>query len=252
MRGDLVRPGCRRAAARSSSRPCARARAPPRPRRVSVSSRSRRSSSAKPTSGCMISTSGGSPGRACDRQRRPGDRADLHLVDLRVDEPEPAAAQCRASGSPRGARGSVPASARRSPAPRAAGTRAAAGRAAGSSPAGPTSPRRCPRSRPAGTGSSRSSAARRPASSSARIISCITGSRSSPKNMCSVRQRPIPSAPNSRARDGVGRRCRRSRAPASRRNPSAQPRIVSKSSFSCGGTSSIRADDRPCRCRRRS
>ncbi len=35
--------------------------------------------------------------------------------------------------------------------------------------------------------------------SSAMIISCTCGRRSSPKNMCSVRQRPIPSAPNSRA-----------------------------------------------------
>ena len=65
-------------------------------------------------------------------------------------------------------------------------------------------------------GSSRSSAARRPASVSARIISCTTGSRSSPKNMCSVRQRPIPSAPNSRARaasSGVSAFARTRQAP---------------------------------------
>ena len=41
---------------------------------------------------------------------------------------------------------------------------------------------------------------------SARIISRIAWIRSPSKNMCSVRQRPIPSAPNSRARCGVGRR----------------------------------------------
>ena len=51
------RRGRRRAAARSSSRRGSRAR-PPRPRPARVSSRSRFSSSPKPTSGCMISTSG--------------------------------------------------------------------------------------------------------------------------------------------------------------------------------------------------
>ncbi len=44
-----------------------------------------------------------------------------------------------------------------------------------------------------------SSAARRPFSSSARIISRTAAIRSSSKNMCSVRQRPMPSAPNWRA-----------------------------------------------------
>ena len=38
-----------------------------------------------------------------------------------------------------------------------------------------------------------------------RIISRTAVMRSSPKNMCSVRQRPMPSAPNSRAFSGVGR-----------------------------------------------
>ena len=86
-------------------------------------------------------------------------------------------------------------------------------------------------------GRSRSSAARRPASVSARIISCITGSRSSPKNMCSVRQRPMPCAPNSRARAASGGVSAFART-RSRRNPSAQPSTVWKSSFSEGGTSS--------------
>ena len=36
-------------------------------------------------------------------------------------------------------------------------------------------------------------------SSRARIMACMCGMRSSAKNMCSVRHRPMPSAPNSRA-----------------------------------------------------
>ena len=67
-------------------------------------------------------------------------------------------------------------------------------------------------------------------------MACTTGSRSSPKNMCSVRQRPIPSAPSSRAlaaSPGVSALART----RSRRTSSAQPVIVSKSSFSCAGTS---------------
>ena len=48
-------------------------------------------------------------------------------------------------------------------------------------------------------GSSSARAAFRPASSSARIILRMATMRWSPKNMCSVRHSPIPSAPNSRA-----------------------------------------------------
>ena len=48
-------------------------------------------------------------------------------------------------------------------------------------------------------GRSFASASRRPASSSARIISRTAMIRSASKNMCSVRQSPIPSAPKSRA-----------------------------------------------------
>ena len=48
-------------------------------------------------------------------------------------------------------------------------------------------------------GSNLASATRRPASSSARIISRTALMRSPSKNMCSVRQRPIPSAPNIKA-----------------------------------------------------
>ena len=82
----------------------------------------------------------------------------------------------------------------------------------------------------------RSSAARRPSSESAMIISRITGSRSSAMNMCSVRHRPIPWAPSSRAlaaSSGVSAlACTRRR-----RSSSAHWRIVWKSSLICGGTS---------------
>ena len=85
-------------------------------------------------------------------------------------------------------------------------------------------------------GSSLSRAARRPSSFAARIISRTTGSRSSAMNMCSVRQRPIPCAPKSRAlaaSAGVSAFART----CSRRCSSPQPRTVSRSSFTCGGTS---------------
>ena len=91
-------------------------------------------------------------------------------------------------------------------------------------------------------GRSFSSARRRSSSPEARIISRTTGSRSSAMNMCSVRQRPIPSAPNSRAlaaSSGVSAFARTFR----RRKPSAHSRIVSKSSLMCGGTSVDRAED---------
>ena len=93
-----------------------------------------------------------------------------------------------------------------------------------------------PSKSPCCIGRSRSRALRRPSSPSAMIISRTTGRRSAAMNMCSVRQRPIPCAPNSRARSassGVSAFARTFR----RRTASAQPRIVSKSSFSCGGTS---------------
>src|ERR1035438_10007828 len=48
-------------------------------------------------------------------------------------------------------------------------------------------------------GSSLARALRRAFSSRARIMACMCSMRSSAKNMCSVRQRPMPSAPNLRA-----------------------------------------------------
>ena len=68
------------------------------------------------------------------------------------------------------------------------------------------------------------------------MSSRISSSRSASANMCSVRQRPIPSAPNSRAlaeSSGLSAFVRTFR----RRMPSAHSRIAAKSSFSCGGTS---------------
>ena len=74
------------------------------------------------------------------------------------------------------------------------------------------------------------------------IIARTSGSRSSAMNMCSVRQRPIPSAPNSRAltaSSGVSAFARTRR----RRIASAQPSSVSKLSSICGGTRRHLADD---------
>ena len=78
------------------------------------------------------------------------------------------------------------------------------------------------------------------------IISRITGSRSSAMNMCSVRQRPMPSAPSSRAfaaSSGVSAFART----ASLRNPSAHSSTVSKSSLICGGTTRDAAEDHAAR-----
>ena len=65
------------------------------------------------------------------------------------------------------------------------------------------SPRTGPRSPPAGAAAARRARARRSSSVSAMIIARIFGWRSAAMNMCSVRHRPMPSAPNSRALRGV-------------------------------------------------
>ena len=54
-------------------------------------------------------------------------------------------------------------------------------------------------------GSSFCSAFLRVFSSRARIIACMCGIRSSAKNICSVRQSPMPSAPNSARLLGIAR-----------------------------------------------
>ena len=64
------------------------------------------------------------------------------------------------------------------------------------------------------TSSSSASAARSASGVSARIMRCTTGSRS-PRNMCSVRHRPMPSAPNSRARAASGPLSALARTPSS-------------------------------------
>ena len=70
--------------------------------------------------------------------------------------------------------------------------------------------------------------------------------RSSPKNMCSVRHRPMPSAPSSRARRASSGVSAFARTPR-RRSSSAQPRTVRNSSVISGstsGTSSVVTDAR--------
>ena len=74
---------------------------------------------------------------------------------------------------------------------------------------------------------------RRPASSSAQIISRMARMRLSSKNMCSVRQSPMPSAPNSRAWLASRGVSALARTP-SVRALSAQPMMVAKSPDSSG------------------
>ena len=83
-------------------------------------------------------------------------------------------------------------------------------------------------------GRSCSSAARRSASVSARIISRITVMRSASKNMCSLRQRPRPSTRNSRAMRASAGVSALARTPRSRA-ASAQSRSSEKAPPSSGG-----------------
>ena len=82
-------------------------------------------------------------------------------------------------------------------------------------------------------GSSLASAARRDFSSSARIISRTAWMRSSSKNMCSVRQSPMPSAPKRTAALASAGVSALARTP-SLRTLSAQPISVANSPDSCG------------------
>ena len=82
-------------------------------------------------------------------------------------------------------------------------------------------------------GRSFASAARRLFSSSARIISRTARMRSSSKNMCSVRHRPMPSAPNRDGDAGVVRRVGIG-AHLQLRTASAQPISVANSPDSSG------------------
>ena len=104
------------------------------------------------------------------------------------------------------------------------------------------SPRTAPRSRPAGAAAARRAPPSAPRRSSARIASTICSWRSSPKNMCSVRHRPMPSAPNSRAfarvlgRVGVRAHAERAQLVGPRR---ARARSARTTSGSTSGTSSV-------------
>src|SRR5439155_592351 len=91
-------------------------------------------------------------------------------------------------------------------------------------------------------------AAWRAAESVAMIISRTIGIRSAAKNMCSVRTRPMPSAPNSRAFFASSGVSAFARTPSVRAR-SAQPRNSLTSSESCGGPPSEQAParDRPLR-----
>ena len=157
----------------------------------------------------MISGTTGRAGRAAGLDRGLEDRAGLHLGDLGIGDGEPAAAEAE----------------HRVELVQLARARAAASRRKGRARSRPPaiSASVCGRNSCSG-GSSRRIVTGKPAmiveeldeivalhrqelrergaaaaSSSARIISRIATMRSPSKNMCSVRQRPMPSAPNSRA-----------------------------------------------------
>ena len=137
------------------------------------------------------------------------DRPRLHLGDLGIDDAQPAAAEAEhrvelvqlldALLDARRGHADLLRQLRLLLLGRAAGTRAAADRGSGSSPGSPSAPGRCRRSPPAGTAAAwRARPSARPRVS-ARIISRIASMRSPSKNMCSVRHRPMPSAPNATA-----------------------------------------------------
>ena len=89
------------------------------------------------------------------------------------------------------------------------------------------------RSRRAGARRARASAACSSSASAARMNRCTRGSRS-PRNMCSVRQRPMPSAPKSRATCASCGRSALVRT-LSVRNSSAQPRMIAERARSGSG-----------------
>ena len=142
------------------------------------------------------------------------DRPHLHRVQARLEDARGARRAARASGSSRAAgapsRARPPgrsrprrARARARPPPTGrscpAGTRAAAGRAAAPSPATHPSPGRCRRSRRAAAAAARRRPPALPRWSRRRSSAAPRATRSEPRNMCSVRHRPIPSAPRARA-----------------------------------------------------
>ena len=225
----------------------------------------RRSSSAKPTSGIMISTRG-SPPRGRTAQAAAHDRRAPASRRSRGTAGPGGSRACRASGSaraagwtrleqPLGAR-AAPGSARARSRSTASACRSASGRnscSGGSSSRIVTGSPSMAREDALEVALLHRQRARRAralasSSSSARIISRTTGRRSSAMNMCSVRQRPMPSAPNSRAARARPPACRRWRARRRRRISSAQPTIGSKSSFDLRRHQRQRARRRPRRC----
>ena len=163
----------------------------------------------RPTSGTMISGTTGRAGLPAGLDRRLEDGARLHLGDLGIGDGKPAAAMAEHRVELVQRLGALAAAFRPKPSWRAA-TSAISSSVFGRNSCSGGSSRRIVTGRPAMIsnssrkserciGSSLSSAARRSFSVSARIISRMATMRSPSKNMCSVRQSPMPSAPNERA-----------------------------------------------------
>ena len=176
--------------------------------RVDLVADQRRAPARSPTSGIMISGCGSPPGlddgrrppraiaRACIANR-PGigdAEADPAQAEHRVGLVQPLhrveqlCASCSAARRARPRQGHLD---RQLGAGRA-GTRAAAGRAAGSSPAGRPSPRGCSTKSSRCSGSSASRAACLLVVGLGEDQVARRASRRSPRNMCSVRHRPMP------------------------------------------------------------
>ena len=234
-------PGAPRAGSRSSSRPCTGPAAPVSPidrhrRLVDERLAAASNSASVPTSGIMISGCG-SPPPAHDLGGGLEDRPHLHLVDLRVRDARAGSRDGRASGSTRGAASTRSREPLGGDLSSAAVFASAAGSFGRNSWSGGSSRRivtgRSPISRKMPTKSSRcigrifASAARRPSADSARIISRTARMRSSSKNMCSVRQSPMPSRAEARPRRARRSACPRWRGRRDGGASSAQSRIRS-------------------------
>ena len=161
------------------------------------------------TSGTMISGRHRLPRLSPGLDRALEDRARLHFRDFRIADRKPHAAEAEHGIELRAARPNA-----RAACPRsrfiALATSSISSSVFGRNSCSGGSSRRIVTGRPVMIsnssakswrciGSSLASAARRPCLVSARIISRTATMRSPSKNMCSVRQRPMPSAPNERA-----------------------------------------------------
>ena len=206
----------------------------------------------------MISTFGASAGRCAHRARGAEDRPRLHLVDLGMQQPEPHAARAehrvallerahalelrararRARASPRSARlgevldelGAVGQELVQRRVEQPDRDRQALHRLEQPLEVAPAAAAAARRARRAGP------PRRRPGSSR-----CIFGWRSAAMNMCSVRQRPMPSAPNSRARrasSGVSALARTPSVRSSSHQPSTRLEVRRRRAAATSGTSS--------------